>query len=184
VGLIEVKPRGAGEATLVPMKKSLGRQPRHEQRHEQRRAAPGKDPYRPLRKPAGATRCTDCGAVFHRGRWTWRVTPQHAASGLCPACRRIRERLPAGFLRLTGAFAREQREELVRRARHCEAQERAEHPLQRIMAIEPLDGGLLLTTTDSHLARRIGEALRDAYQGELHYHYTRGERLLRVTWSR
>jgi len=27
-------------------------------------------------------------------------------------------------------------------------------------------------------------ALRDVYQGELRYHYTKGERLLRVTWSR
>lgn len=166
------------------MKNATGRQPRHEQRHEQRRTAPGNDPYRPARKPPGTTRCTDCGAVFHHGRWSWRATSQHAASGTCPACRRIRERLPAGFLRLTGAFVREQREELLNRARHCESQERAEHPLQRIMAIEPQPYGLLVTTTDPHLARRIGEALRDAYQGELRYRYTKGERLLRVTWSR
>lgn len=166
------------------MKTAIGRQPRHEQRHEQRRATPRSDPYRARRKPAGAMRCAGCGAVFHRGRWSWRLTPQHAVSGECPACRRIRERLPAGFLRLTGAFVRAHREELLKRARHCEAQERAEHPLQRIMAIEPQAYGLLVTTTDPHLARRVGEALRDAYQGELRYHYTKGERLLRVTWSR
>jgi hypothetical protein len=157
---------------------------RHEQRHEQRRKAQGNDPYRPRRKPAGATRCGDCGALFHRGRWSWRATPLHASTGLCPACKRIRERQPAGYLRLSGAFARAQQNELLRRARRCEAEERREHPLQRIMAIEPHAGGLLLTTTDPHLARRIGEALRDAYQGELRYRYGKGERVLRVTWSR
>jgi NMD protein affecting ribosome stability and mRNA decay len=142
-----------------------------------------KDPYRPRGK-AGAIRCTGCGAVFHRGRWSWRATPQHAAPGLCPACRRVRERLAAGFVRLRGPFVRAHREEILQRVRRCEADEKAEHPLQRIMHIEPADGGLLVTTTDPHLARRIGEALRDAYKGELRCRYSAGERLVRVTWER
>jgi hypothetical protein len=119
-----------------------------------------------------------------RGRWSWRAAPRGAAAGLCPACRRVRERQPAGYVRLLGAFARERQNELLRRARRCEAQERADHPLQRIMAVAPQANGLLVTTTDPHLARRIGEALRDAYQGELRYRYGKAERVLRVTWSR
>jgi len=47
----------------------------------------------------------------------------------------------------------------------------AEHPLKRIMAVEEKDGAMLVTTTDIHLARGIGEALHHAYQGELQYHY-------------
>ena len=43
---------------------------------------------------------------------------------------------------------------------------------------------LLVTTTDPHLARRIGEALHHAYKGELDYHYNKEEKLLRVVWRR
>jgi hypothetical protein len=153
-------------------------------RQEQLLVGMGNDPYKARGKMRGATRCADCGAVFHRGRWTWRATPSHAAAGLCPACRRIRERLPAGFVRLSGPFAREHREELLGRARRCEEAERRAHPLQRIMAVEALPEVVLITTTDPHLARRIGEALRDAYKGELRVRYSDDERLVRVYWTR
>jgi hypothetical protein len=142
------------------------------------------DPYRPHRKLRGATRCGECDAVFHRGRWSWRATPAHAAVGLCPACRRIRERLPAGFVRLGGPFLEAHRDELLNRVRSCEESERRAHPLQRIMSIEARDGEILVTTTDAHLARRIGDALRDAYRGELRYRYSKDDPLLRVSWSR
>jgi NMD protein affecting ribosome stability and mRNA decay len=159
------------------------RQSRHEQRHEQRRAAPP-DPYAERRKPSGPAACADCGAVFYRGRWSWRAAPAHARRALCPACRRIRERMPAGFVRLTGAFAREKREALLKLARRCESVERKEHPLQKIMGVEASGEGLLVTTTDGHLARRIGEALHRAHRGELRYRYAPGSRVLRVSWSR
>ena len=153
-------------------------------RQEQRLVGLGNDPYQAGRKLHGATRCADCGALFHRGRWTWRATPSHAATGLCPACRRIRERLPAGFVRLRGPFVREHGDELLSRVRSCETSERREHPLQRIMAVQTGSEGILITTTDPHLARRIGEALRSAYKGELRVRYNKDERLVRVYWSR
>jgi len=68
--------------------------------------------------------------------------------------------------------------------RHCEAAEKLEHPLQRIMNIEPAAGALLVTTTDAHLARGIGEALRKAYLGRLQFHYNKADNLLRVSWTR
>jgi hypothetical protein len=52
------------------------------------------------------------------------------------------------------------------------------------MSLEPQADGLLVTTTDTHLARRIGDALYDAYKGELKYRYSKDDRLLRVTWRR
>lgn len=51
------------------------------------------------------------------------------------------------------------------------------------MNIEETDGAVLVTTTDIHLARRLGEALHHAYQGELEYHYNPDENLLRVHWT-
>lgn len=153
-------------------------------RQEQLLAGFANDPYRPHRKLRGATRCGGCTAVFHRGRWSWRATPANASAGLCPACRRIRERLPAGFVRLSGPFLEAHRDDLLNRVRSCEKSEQRNHPVQRIMSIEARGAEILVTTTDAHLARRIGDALRDAYKGELRYRYSKDEPLLRVSWSR
>ena len=51
------------------------------------------------------------------------------------------------------------------------------------MAVEEQDDATLVTTTDIHLARRIGEALHHAYHGDLEFHYNPAENLLRVSWK-
>ena len=59
-----------------------------------------------------------------------------------------------------------------------------EHPLSRIMAMEQRREGLVISTTDTHLPRRIGEALKHAYHGDLQLHYDQEEDFVRVTWTR
>lgn len=127
--------------------------------------------------------CSQCGAVFHEGRWQWRQTPANAHGEICPACHRIHDHYPAGFLTLTGKFFCTHREEIMRLVRNHEKHERAEHPLKRIMAVEENNGSALVTTTDIHLARGIGELLHHAYQGELKFHYNPEQNLLRVNWA-
>jgi hypothetical protein len=83
-----------------------------------------------------------------------------------------------------GEFIGAHRDEILHLVRNREAAEKAEHPLQRIMAIEDAGGDVLVTTTDTHLARSIAEAVQSAYKGELDFHYNREENLLRATWSR
>lgn len=65
---------------------------------------------------------------------------------------------------------------------HHESREKAEHPLQRIIAIEKSGSDTVITTTDIHLARGIGEALHHAYHGTLDFHYNPQQYLLRVSW--
>lgn len=142
------------------------------------------DPYRAIRKPPEPTVCSQCGAVFHEGRWQWIAKPANAHEELCPACRRIAEELPAGFVSIGGPFFQQNRDELLNLIRNEEARAKAEHPLKRIMKIEDEADGLLVTTTEIHLARGIGEALHHAYQGELEFHYNENENLLRVVWER
>lgn len=142
------------------------------------------DSYRSLKKPPEPTRCPDCGAVFREGRWQWTLAPAEAHEALCPACRRIRDRFPAGYVTLEGDFFAAHRDDIVHLARNREARERAEHPLERIIAIEDVAGGVQITTTDAHLARAIGEAVHDAYKGELEVKYNREENLVRVHWAR
>lgn len=104
---------------------------------------------------------------------------------LCPACHRIHDKFPAGYVTLKGEFLVAHRDEILQLARNREAHEKAEHPLQRIMGIEHADDdGVLITATGIHLARDIGEAVHAAYKGELQYHYNKEENLLRVLWTR
>jgi NMD protein affecting ribosome stability and mRNA decay len=142
------------------------------------------DSYKAGRKPAEPTRCPDCDAVFQRGRWAWGAAPAGARAERCPACRRIHDRFPAGFIALQGAFLEGHRDEILQLMRHREAKEKAEHPLQRIMDIVDSAEGMTITTTDTHLARDLAQALHDAYKGELAFHYNKEENLLRATWSR
>ncbi len=142
------------------------------------------DTYKTGKKLAEPSRCPDCGAVYHRGRWTWNAAPAGAAEVTCPACHRIKDDFPAGRVTLKGEFFAAHRDEILHLARNQESKERAEHPLQRIIAIKPERDGTLITTTDIHLARGIGDALHAAYKGDLEYHYNKEENLLRVDWQR
>lgn len=142
------------------------------------------DSYKAEAKLPDGTHCPECSAVFHKGRWTWGEAGAPASVALCPACHRIRDRLPAGYVGLGGKFFREHREQILQLVRHREAREKAARPLVRIIAIKDTSEGVLVTTTDTHLARDIAEALYSAYKGELDYRYNKEENLLRAAWSR
>jgi NMD protein affecting ribosome stability and mRNA decay len=142
------------------------------------------DPYAERGKPRGPAVCPDCGAVFRRGRWQWGEPAGGARRQLCPACRRVREREPAGTVRLAGPFFAEHRDEIVALVHNEERREKRLHPLQRVMTMREARDALEVTTTDVHLARRIGEALASAYRGRLELRYSPDEYRVRVRWSR
>jgi hypothetical protein len=142
------------------------------------------DPYKTRSKLPDPTACPECGVTYRSGRWAWGAPPADAHSALCPACQRIRDDYPAGFLTLSGDFAREHRTELLGLARNVEQREKSTHPLKRIMVIRDEADGMLITTTDAGLARNIGDALHHAYEGDLDYQYTEEGSLLRVSWRR
>lgn len=142
------------------------------------------DAYKTWGKLPEPTVCPDCGAVHHKGRWQWLPRPDGAHEQPCPACHRIRDRFPAGYVTLAGDFLARHRDEILHLVRNHGQKAQTEHPLERIIAVEERDGGVLVTTTDIHLARSIGEALESAYQGTLEFHYNEGENLLRVHWER
>ena len=142
------------------------------------------DAYQLRRKPGASVRCRGCNAVFRRGRWTRGEPGGPARLALCPACRRVRERLPAGFVTLGGEFVAAHGAEIAALVRGCESRETSRHVLERIIDLQKRPGGFLVTTTGIHLARRIGDALARAYKGRLRYRYNKADKLLRVSWSR
>jgi NMD protein affecting ribosome stability and mRNA decay len=142
------------------------------------------DPYQRQQKLDDGTRCPQCGAVYRAGRWQWTARSAAEHQALCPACRRINDKYPAGTVLLRGAFARAHREEILRLARHQEEAERTEHPLNRIMTIEEDAQGTAIGTTDIHLPRRIGEAVERAFHGALDIDFEKDGYSVRITWTR
>ena len=64
---------------------------------------------------------------------------------MCPACRRIADRYPAGEVLIGGTFAAAHRAEIESLVRHTADKEGGEHPLHRIMSLRRKAGGLEVT---------------------------------------
>jgi hypothetical protein len=141
------------------------------------------DPYRWTHKPSEPAVCPQCGAVYRAGRWSWGARPANAVEVTCQACQRINDNYPAGVLRLSGARLANLKSEIINLARHQEEAERAEHPLNRIMGIEEAPDGIVISTTDIHLPRRIGEAIDRAHKGDLKIHFDENGYFVRVDWT-
>lgn len=142
------------------------------------------DVYQERSKLPEPTRCSQCGALFVNGRWTWQEAPAKSYETVCPACRRIAERFPAGSVEIRGLFFVEHRDEILNLIHNVERKEKDEHPMERIISATPIGDHLLITSTGHHLARRIGEAMARAYKGELSFQYAEAEDSIRVRWQR
>lgn len=142
------------------------------------------DPYQATGKYRQPVTCSGCGVVFNGGRWTWGTAPAGAAAATCPACRRIHDKLPAGTVVVEGPFVALHREDLVNLIRNEAERESREHPLNRLMELRELPDRLDVATTDIHLPRRIGTALKRAYDGELDVRFGDNEYSVRVVWHR
>jgi NMD protein affecting ribosome stability and mRNA decay len=147
-------------------------------------AETGHDAYRERGHIADPAVCPECRAVYLKGRWHWAPAPRGAAEHTCPACRRIADAYPAGFLSIGGPYFAAHRTELLNLVRNQETAEKDEHPLNRIMTLEEGSDGLEITTTDVHLPRRIGEALHDAHAGTIEVEYAEDDTVARVRWRR
>lgn len=147
---------------------------------------PHPDAYRTDRKLREPTLCKGCGAVFTGGRWQWvDAPPEQAGETRCPACQRIHDQVPAGFLTLGGEFFDTHREEIMQLVHNHVERQRLQHPLQRIIdtTAQP-DGGIELSFTEYHLPKGVGEAVKNAYQGELQINFAEESGQERVSWVR
>lgn len=142
------------------------------------------DPYQTRGKWREPASCPDCGAVYHNGRWQWSSIPAHADLHRCPACARMAEGIPAAQLQLRGDFFEQCRDEILALIRHLEQKEKVEHPLERIMAIDDIEDGVIVSYTGIRLPRGSGEAVYHAYHGVLSIDAGERNDLMRINWYR
>jgi len=93
------------------------------------------------------------------------------------------QKLEDDTIELRGAVERQQKDDIVRLARHQEEAEKSEHPLNRIISIDEDADGIVINTTDIHLPRRIGEAVERAFHGSLNEDCDEGGYFVRVNWT-
>ncbi|WP_349570347.1 BCAM0308 family protein [Azotobacter salinestris] len=157
-------------------------------RHDQLYQQDVHDPYLRHWHARGDALCPECGVSYQAGagRWSWEGLDdaEHAERALCPACRRIADKAPAGNLTLAGSFVKDHTDEICNLLHNTESLEKREHPLERLMTITDEPEGLVVTTTGIHLANRLGHALEAAFKGHVDYTYSDDRTALRVRWER
>ena len=165
-----------------PRKMPVGQQSKRQDRLIRERIH---DPYKTRLKLHEPTVCRQCGAVWSKGRWHWmREQPHQAEEDLCQACHRINDKYPAGELHLSGRFFTAHRDEILNIARNTQKAETDEHPLHRIISIDDEADTAVITTTDIHLPRRIGQAIFDACKGAFDFDYDEEGYFIRARWCR
>lgn len=165
----------------APHKTDYSHQPAKDERAYGER---NEDPYQSRGKYPEPSMCSGCGAVYHKGRWLWGVAQPDAHKILCPACQRVHDRVPAGIVTLSGEYFGKHRQEIMNLVHNIESKEKAGHPLQRIMNITMQDDSTVISLTDFHLTRTIGEAIEHAHKGQVDYQFVDKDGVMTVNWSR
>jgi hypothetical protein len=137
----------------------------------------------------GAAGCESCQAVYRNKRWY--KGPEAVKSGtataktVCPACLKIRDNFPGGIVTLSGGYVLPHKRELVKLIKNEEDRARGINPLERVMAIkENGHGSVIITTTNEKLAQRLGRAIKKAFHGDVKYHWSHDNKLVRVDWEK
>ena len=151
-----------------------------------------KDPYlREEERPQRPSICSECGAIYANHRWyAPEDAPMPAGSRqqiprvVCPADRRLRERLPGGILTVSGTFYVSHRQSLEELVQNECIRARSANELERIIQWRNHGDSITLETTNPRLAQRLGHALERAYHGKITYKWSDGNRLARVDWKR
>jgi len=149
------------------------------------------DPYLPQESPRGTVICQECHAVHQADRWSFdpRIYQEAVRSddvhyAVCPACRKLHDRLPGGIVTLQSDFIPQHRSEILNLIRNEDVRARNVNPLERVMEIEEDGTRIVVTTSNEKLAQRLGRAVFRAYGGQVAYRWLQDAKQARVMWTR
>lgn len=148
-----------------------------------------KDSYLLKIGPKDLAVCRGCSAVYHSKRW--RLATDEELKGkkslvkvFCPACQKIKDNFPGGYVTISGEFLKEHKEEILNLVKNKEQRAMYLNPLERIMAIKQGKNKIEITTTTEKFAQRLGQILHKAFRGEVEYKWSDDTKVARVNWSR
>jgi NMD protein affecting ribosome stability and mRNA decay len=150
------------------------------------------DPYLPRGASRKVSVCEGCSAVNMNKRWytggdvyNVAVKNPEIVRVVCPACLKIRDNFPGGIVTLKGDYVLPHKQDLLKLIRNEEDRARGLNPLERVMKVKENGyGSIIISTTNEKLAQRIGRAIKKAFHGEVAYHWSHDNKLVRVDWVR
>lgn len=149
------------------------------------------DPYAITKALSGEAVCPQCKAVFKDKRWfidealaEELMEDETIPKILCSGCRKSLEKYAMGYLYISGSFWNTHSEDIMKLINNEVEKARGLNPLHQIINVYEEDGIVVIETTTDNLAQRLGRALYKAYKGNLEFKWTKGEKLVRVYWSR
>ncbi|HXN07803.1 MAG TPA: BCAM0308 family protein [Nitrospiria bacterium] len=153
--------------------------------------AKSNDPYGSRKGSKDPAKCGICQSVYHRKRWYTKedrldldVSEKTMTITVCPTCRKTRENYPQGVVTLRGEFLAENKDEILHLIRNEEERTKRINPVARIISVKDTDDGIEIQTTSERFAERLGKEVKKAFKGELHFHWSKGDKLVRVEWVR
>lgn len=148
------------------------------------------DPYLPKKGPHDMARCKECNAIYHNKRWSLDEEPYKKRGNnkktllvLCPACQKIRDKYPEGFVTLKGDYLKEHKQDILNLIKNEQERAIGLNPLERIIELKDRGDIIDISTTNEKLAQRIGKKVHKACQGELEIKWTK-DKITRVVWQR
>jgi NMD protein affecting ribosome stability and mRNA decay len=150
------------------------------------------DPYRPRGASKKVSVCIGCRAVYMNKRWYADEALFNSSLGnpdtvktACPACLKMRDNFPGGIVTLMGSYVLPHKQDVLNLVKNEEERARGFNPLERVMSIkENGHGSIIISTTNEKLAQRLGRAIKKAFHGEVAYHWSHDNKLVRVNWVR
>jgi NMD protein affecting ribosome stability and mRNA decay len=149
------------------------------------------DPYAIKAAPSGEAICPRCKAVFKDKRWLLDEALYEELKDIdtvpqiiCPACRKALEKYAMGYLYISGEFWKTHKDDIMRLINNEVERARGLNPLHQIIDIYEKEGKTVIETTTDQLAQRLGRSLYKAYKGDLEFKWSKGNKLVRVYWSR
>lgn len=149
------------------------------------------DPYQIEDVLAEPAICQKCHVLYQGKRWQFNSVKVEALYNdksvmwvTCPACAKIEDHYPVGFVTLRGDYLMEHEEEIRNLIHNKVEADLSKNPMARIMSMMLVDGDLVIETTEQKLAEHIGRTLESAHSGELHVTWSQSPKICRVVWER
>lgn len=153
--------------------------------------AKSNDPYLSKRGLKEPVKCNMCQSIYRHKRWYLKDDPialefrdQSMNLTVCPACRKAREHFPEGIITLRGEFLISHKDEILHLIHNEETRAKGVNPLERIISVKELENAIEIQTTSERFAERVGKEIKRAFKGEVAYHWTHGDKWIRVEWRR